>query len=705
MPGSQKSNLSIAIQKADSSHHSSASSKHSRQNENTDSPTEVENSHSRTKSIDDSFKPQLFNDLLQPSASTVLASSSSAKTYKPRLSPLRTTFEFGDFKPKEDGDDQGEEGPDGNRDDPDDLPHKHRKQEVEDGSDNDSSDEEDDKVNTAEEEDLKDYVPGGYHPCFIGETYKDGKYTLVRKLGWGHFSTVWLARDNDKQCHVAMKIVRSAKHYTETAVDEIKLLDKVTTLDLQHPGHQHVIQLLDTFTHKGPNGVHVVMVFEVLGENLLGLIRRYKHRGIPIVFVKQIAKQLLLATDFLHRKCGVIHTDLKPENILIEIGDVEQIVKMVEEEENTAKMEKKLKRVRSVTHNTAAPISANTSSGTLNSLSPSLGRNGRRSRRQTLITGSQPLPSPLRTFNKSFTNVYGLSSSTANTPARTTSFNGIPELMIDTLSPGTNVPVKNNVNMNESVQKSIPVNASQTLDNSLSSMSISNNNTFADPVTIPNSPTNDGKGISTTTNDILNEDELISVKIADLGNACWTHHHFTDEIQTRQYRSPEVLLGYHWGALSDLWSFACLIFELLTGDYLFDPRTGKTYTKDDDHIAQIIELIGPVPRSILKVSHYTRDFFNSRGELHRIVKLKPWSLSDVLTEKYKFARQDAIEIADFLKPMLTLQPENRADAGGMVNHPWLSDALGLENVVLERPVGGSGEDIPGWSKENKFFYH
>lgn len=47
----------------------------------------------------------------------------------------------------------------------------------------------------------------------------------------------------------------------------------------------------------------------------------------------------------------------------------------------------------------------------------------------------------------------------------------------------------------------------------------------------------------------------------------------------------------------------------------------------------------------------------------------------------------------------------------MVNHPWLSDALGLENVVLERPVGGSGEDIPGWAHEldpqsqgNRFFF-
>ena len=204
---------------------------------------------------------------------------------------------------------------------------------------------------------------------------------------------------------------------------------------------------------------------------------------------------------------------------------------------------------------------------------------------------------------------------------------------------------------------------------------------------------------STNFDDVINEDELISVKIADLGNACWTNHHFTDEIQTRQYRAPEVLLGYHWGCSSDLWSFASLIFELLTGDYLFDPRDGKSYSKDDDHIAQIIELLGPFPRMMIKESFYGRDFFNSRFEMRRILKLKPWGLKDVLVEKYKFSISDSIEIADFLLPMLQLQPEERADAGGMINHPWLRDALALENVVLERPVGGSGEDIPGWSKE------
>jgi serine/threonine protein kinase len=48
---------------------------------------------------------------------------------------------------------------------------------------------------TEDEEDWEDYCKGGYHPVQIGDTFSDGRYTVVRKLGWGHFSTVWLAKD------------------------------------------------------------------------------------------------------------------------------------------------------------------------------------------------------------------------------------------------------------------------------------------------------------------------------------------------------------------------------------------------------------------------------------------------------------------------------------------------------------------------------
>jgi serine/threonine-protein kinase SRPK3 len=56
--------------------------------------------------------------------------------------------------------------------------------------------------------------------------------------------------------------------------------------------------------------------------------------------------------------------------------------------------------------------------------------------------------------------------------------------------------------------------------------------------------------------------DVISVKIADLGNACWVNHHFTNDIQTRQYRSPEVILGAKWGASTDVWSMAAMVSTL-----------------------------------------------------------------------------------------------------------------------------------------------
>jgi serine/threonine-protein kinase SRPK3 len=233
----------------------------------------------------------------------------------------------------------------------------------------------DDADNTAEEEDSEDYCKGGYHPVSVGEKFKDGRYVVVRKLGWGHFSTVWLSRDTENGKHVALKVVRSAAHYTETAVDEIKLLNKIVQANPDHPGRKHVVSLLDSFEHKGPHGTHVCMVFEVLGENLLGLIKKWNHRGIPPPLVKQITKQVLLGLDYLHRECGIIHTDLKPENVLIEIGDVEQIVRRV------------------VKPNDAAANADKENN-----------RNGRR-RRRTLITGSQPLPSPL---NHSFSSAGGM---------------------------------------------------------------------------------------------------------------------------------------------------------------------------------------------------------------------------------------------------------------------------------------------------------
>lgn len=500
------------------------------------------------------------------------------------------------------------------------------------GSDSSSLSGDEQTENTADEEDSEDYCKGGYHPVQVGEEYNNGKYTVVRKLGWGHFSTVWLSRDNDTGKHVALKVVRSAAHYTETALDEIKLLNKVVQANIDHPGRKHVVSLLDSFNHKGPHGMHVCMVFEVLGENLLGLIKRWNHRGIPMPLVKQITKQVLLGLDYLHRECGIIHTDLKPENVLIEIGDVEQIVKTyVQEDPGKAKDEH---------------------------------RNGRR-RRRTLITGSQPLPSPL---NASFSQ---------------SDLSSLNKLMADQGATSPTKSMKESLGISDEAAQKEREKTADILANNVSGIDLSSSTS---------STTKVPEEISFDT---------ISVKIADLGNACWVGHHFTNDIQTRQYRSPEVILGAKWGASTDVWSMACMVFELITGDYLFDPQSGTKYGKDDDHIAQVIELLGTFPKSLCVGGKWSQEIFNRKGELRNIHRLRHWALPDVLREKYHFSIEESKRIAEFLLPMLELLPADRANAGGMAGHGFLDGTKGMDGVKLEIEPGTKGDGIDGWATEIK----
>ena len=113
-------------------------------------------------------------------------------------------------------------------------------------------------------------------------------------------------------------------------------------------------------------------------------------------------------------------------------------------------------------------------------------------------------------------------------------------------------------------------------------------------------------------------------------------HHFTEDIQTRQYRSLEVLLGAGYGSPADIWSAACMAFELATGDYLFEPHSGEDYSRDEDHLAHIIELIQPIPRHIAFSGKYSREFFNKRGMCCIWIV---WSGVNIFQKKIRFLLQ------------------------------------------------------------------
>ncbi|PGG99297.1 CMGC/SRPK protein kinase [Helicocarpus griseus UAMH5409] len=163
------------------------------------------------------------------------------------------------------------------------------------------------------------YGEGGFHPISLGDTFDAGRYEVLRKLGYGQYSTVWLARDFKHQRFVAIKALRADRY----GKSERDILSKISDISASsnHEGRHFILQILRRFNHVGPNGGHTFFVFDVLGHHLYFQCSKYEDGRLPVQVVKTIARQLLLGLDFLHRECNIVHTDIHPKNVLLELKD------------------------------------------------------------------------------------------------------------------------------------------------------------------------------------------------------------------------------------------------------------------------------------------------------------------------------------------------------------------------------------------------
>ncbi|KAM9325242.1 SRSF protein kinase 3 [Gastrophryne carolinensis] len=538
-----------------------------------------------------------------------------------------------------------------------------------------------------EQEDPGDYCRGGYYPVKIGDLF-NGRYHVVRKLGWGHFSTVWLCWDLQRKRFGALKVVKSAAHYTETAIDEIKLLKCVRDSDPSDPKREKIVQLIDDFKISGVNGVHVCMVLEVLGHQLLKWIIKSNYEGLPLPCVKAILQQVLQGLDYLHTKCKIIHTDIKPENILMCVGEgyIRRLAAEATLWQQSGEPPPSGSSVSSAppsTHNLNGKVSKNKKK-----------KMKRQQKRQQKL-----LEERLRDIH----NMEDLGSSHGHIEHHDQIWNcqgnhdnvekldnAIPSVPADSEGADSSLGSGGTTCLAQSPQSSGAFEncngystgprciSPDTSGFSSSAFSATSGSAISELSGCRErggllSPNLSFKSADFLVNplDPLNADK-ISVKIADLGNACWVHKHFTDDIQTRQYRALEVLIGAGYGPPADIWSMACMAFELATGDYLFEPHSGEDYTRDEDHIAHIIELLGDIPPHFALSGRYSREYFTRRGELRHIQNLKHWGLFDVLVEKYEWSLEEATRFSDFLLPMLEFIPEKRATAAQCLQHPWLN---------------------------------
>ncbi|KAJ7627554.1 kinase-like domain-containing protein [Mycena polygramma] len=167
-------------------------------------------------------------------------------------------------------------------------------------------------------EDDSDYVPGGFFPVKLGDVLgpegsapDSSRYRISAKLGYGTFSTVWLARDLVAKRTVAVKIIQASEYATSS---EVAILKRLRTSTAESPA---VLQLLDSFKVTSGNGIHQAIVT----EPVILLERFLKLRGIK-VNTRSLVRQALEGLAFIHER-GIAHGDLYPSNIGVAVPDLD----------------------------------------------------------------------------------------------------------------------------------------------------------------------------------------------------------------------------------------------------------------------------------------------------------------------------------------------------------------------------------------------
>ncbi|KAF9472717.1 kinase-like protein [Pholiota conissans] len=362
-------------------------------------------------------------------------------------------------------------------------------------------------------------------------------YTLIGKLGWGIHSSVWLARDirqqHIHQRYVAAKILSThASEVQGKLAHELDVLRRINKNDAKtYPGRKHVATLLDDFTIADHHGPHLCLVFEALGD-FKGSVYPSGTR-LPLAAIKSIARQLLLALDFLHRDRKIVHTDLKPENLLLSLPDAEQVIQRYLAEVST--------------------LESSTSAGAM--------------------SGS-----------------------------------------------------------------SIPVVLSHPL--------------------IPFGP---GDTVSAN----------FEIQLADFGTAAMVDGQHADTIQPVALRAPEVIIGTGWGTSVDIWSLGWLLFEFLTGAWLFQPLGGATWSPEAFHLAHMPGVTGDeFDLSYIRQGKNFERYFTPEG----LMNLKVRGVADLDSALTSYNVLDDVEkqrFVEFVRPMLRLKPSDRPTAAELLKHEWI----------------------------------
>jgi dual specificity tyrosine-phosphorylation-regulated kinase 2/3/4 len=166
-------------------------------------------------------------------------------------------------------------------------------------------------------------------------------------------------------------------------------------------------------------------------------------------------------------------------------------------------------------------------------------------------------------------------------------------------------------------------------------------------------------------NVLLCPESSTDVRVIDFGSSCVVGQQRYEYIQSRFYRAPEVILGLSYGPPMDIWSFACIVAELMMGRPLF--------AGDDEaeQIQMLMEVLGAPPRHLIDRCARRKHFFLADGTPLPAGRNRRRRQIRGMTLRQLTKINDNL-LLDLLGKCLEWDQNKRITAPEAINHPWFA---------------------------------
>lgn len=156
------------------------------------------------------------------------------------------------------------------------------------------------------------------------------------------------------------------------------------------------------------------------------------------------------------------------------------------------------------------------------------------------------------------------------------------------------------------------------------------------------------------------------IKVIDFGSSCFENEKVYTYIQSRFYRSPEVILGMTYGMPIDMWSLGCILAELLTGVPIFPGEN------EQEQLACIMEVFGPPEKHLIEKSTRKKLFFDSMGKPRLTVSSKGRRRRPSSKTLQQVLKCDDEAFLDFIARCLRWDPDRRMKPEEAIRHEFIT---------------------------------